>query len=132
MANLGKAGDIKEVKEGFAKNYLIPKALAVLPGDKKAQELRESIISINKQKKEKASGIEEKAKSIEGKKYVFVVKTDAKGNPYSSVTPKEIARKIGIDENLVKVHFKKIGIFPLKIEFGKNIESNVEIVIKNK
>lgn len=132
IPNLGRSGETKEIKEGYAKNYLIPQKLGATPGSSLAKEVQNTIGSKKKEIKAKADDMKEKAANIQGKKFVFSVATDTKGNPYSSVGPKEIAEKLGIEERLVKEHFKKVGTFDLKIEFSKDITSNVKIEIKNK
>ena len=131
VPGLGQAGQVKTVRPGFGRNFLIPQKLAVLPGNPEAVQL-----AISKKEKE-LKGVEKektqasKLASIEGKKFVFKAKADAKGKLYGSIGPKEIAQKIGVDEaQVLNKHFKKIGIFPLEIELDKDLKTKVEIVIE--
>lgn len=131
VPGLGQAGQVKKVRPGFGRNFLIPQKLAVLPGNPEAVQL-----AANKKGKVLKGTEKEKTQalrlaSIEGKKFIFKAKADAKGKLYGSIGPKEIAQKIGIDESLLlDKHFKKIGVFPLEIGSGKDLKAKVEIVIE--
>lgn len=129
VEGLGRVGELRDVKKGFARNFLLPKKLAVTLSDPRATELL-------KQKKEKNIKVEQKQKSqaeilatVAEKKFIFYVKADKKGKLYGSIGPKEIAKKIGIDEKLIDKHFKEIGEYGLEIVSGKN-KTLVKIEIK--
>jgi large subunit ribosomal protein L9 len=129
VEGLGKTGELKDVKEGYARNFLLPKKLAVISSDPRAMELL-------KQKKEKNIEVVQKQKSqeeilakIAGEKFTFQAKADKKGKLYGSIGPKEIAKKIGIDERLIDKHFKETGVYDLEIVSGKN-KTLVKIEIK--
>jgi len=128
VANVGEAGQIKDVRPGFARNFLLPKKLVVLQNDpiaqelfkKKSQEKEEEIVKQNKQNK-----ILEK---VSKKSFTFKVKADNKGKLYGSVGPKEISKKTGLGEQLFKVHYKELGKFRLPVTIaGKKAEILIEI-----
>lgn len=130
VTNLGKAGEIKEVKEGYGRNFLLAKSLAVLPGDPKAKDILLSKAESSKEKKEKAANLAEQASALNGKEFKFKVKTDDKGNLYGSLGPKEIAGELGVSTNLIKDHYKKIGTYDLEVKFDAQNVSKVKIVIE--
>jgi large subunit ribosomal protein L9 len=130
VEGFGRIGELKDVKEGYGRNFLLPKELAVILSDPRATELL-------KQKKEKNIQVEQKQKTqteilakIAGKKFTLLAKADKKGKLYGSIGPKEIAKKIGIDEKLINQHFKEIGEYDLEIASGKN-KTLVKIEIKS-
>lgn len=132
VPNLGNIGEIKDVKEGFAYNFLIPQQKAVLPNDPKAKEILSSKQVKKKEEKVKEEDIKEKFTKINGEKFVFAAKADEKGHLYGSIGPKEIAEKTDLREQLFKDHFKKVGIYPLKINLGKEMTAEIKIEIKKK
>lgn len=127
VPSLGKKGEIKEVKPGYARNFLF-NGRAVLLNDPKALVLQKE----RKEAKEKES-VKEKEKSanlekISGKKFTFMAKADKKGKLYGSIGPKEIGEKLGIDESLITKHFKEAGVFDLALEFGgQKVTYQIEI-----
>lgn len=132
VPSLGNAGQIKDVKEGFALNFLIPSKKAVLTTDPRAAEIL--ALKNEKKKEEKIKGeiTKEKFDKITGKTYIFKTKADDKGHLYGSIGPKEMATEIGVDEALIKEHFKQVGIYPLEINFGKDLMAKIKIEIKKK
>jgi large subunit ribosomal protein L9 len=74
VKGLGRKGELKEVPDGYARNFLFMKKLAVIPSDaqtkKIIQEKKVHQQEVNKTKAE----IEAKAKAMDGKKFVFVSK----------------------------------------------------------
>lgn len=130
IKNVGKKGERKEVKEGFARNYLLKQNLAVLPGEDAAQKVLAEINQRQELKQEKKHKLVELAKNIEGKTFNFKLKVDKKGHPYGSIGAKEIAKETGIPEKYINAHFKEIGIFELPIDFSQGVVSKVKISIQ--
>ncbi len=127
VANIGKAGEIKEVKTGFARNFLINKNLAVLPGDSRAKDLIKTKEEHHQKEEEKKQRQDDLLAKISGKKFTFKVKADKKGKLYGSIGPKEIGKATGLDEKLIKEHFKEIGTFNLEI---KSLEKTAKIIVE--
>lgn len=135
--DLGKSGEIVLVKAGYARNFLIPKKLAVaatlntLKTQEKLQKER-SVRSVQERKE-----AEEIAKIIEQMSLSITVKVDAEGKMYGSVSPQDIMdlfekhnikltkRNIGI-----KKHIKEIGTIeiPVKLKEGVEIKVLLQIV----
>ena len=130
IKNLGKTGEVKDVKEGYAHHFLIPGGLAALPGNNQGKELRSEIAKKNLNQKAKSDEVKEIAAGLHGKTFIFNVKTDVKGHPYAAISPKEIAEKLGVDARFVRDHFKQIGVFPLIINFTPTVQAEVKIEIR--
>ncbi len=95
--NLGYAGDVKKVANGFGRNYLIPQKMAILatPGAlKQAETVREIGERRRAQEMEDAKAI---ANQIKDLVLVFERRSGEMGKLYGSVTPKDIAEKIKED-----------------------------------
>ena len=128
--NLGQKGEMKEVKDGYGLNFLIPQGFAVLPNDPRVKDLLLAKKEISVKKTKEAEEIQELADRINGKKFVFQVKADKNGKIYGSLGPKEIAEKIGVVEKLIKIHYKELGKYELNLELDSAHKVKVQIVVE--
>lgn len=130
VPNLGQSGETKEVKPGYARNFLLPKSLAVLPGDPQAQE----IIAQKSAKQKEAAQEKEKQltalKNLEGQKIIFSVRVNKKGVPFKTIQAKDIAKKLKIDEKFVEAQpIKKIGEHQVLIKAGVS-QAKIGVVLE--
>jgi large subunit ribosomal protein L9 len=133
-----KKGDIKEVSDGYARNYLLPRglALAASPGAVKAA----MKISEDRDKKRVRQHDEyvELAKQINGKEIHFSGKSSAKGTLHGSITAGDIAEKlskmINMDVDRKKIDLKsslhKLGSHEVDIVFAKDAAARITVVIE--
>ena len=133
---LGQIGDVVKVKNGFARNYLIPqkKALRANKENKeKFQKIKDELILKNKKVVDQSKEI---LKKIENKEIIFIRNASDNGQLYGSVSPKDISnyfneKKIDIKPSNINLHssIKKIGIYDLNVklhaEVGCNLKLNV-------
>jgi len=128
VPNLGTSGAIVEVKEGYARNFLIPKAMAALRQDPKAQQI---LYDTAQKKKEQHLKEGENGKIIadlDGKEIVFKVKANKKGKPYFSIKPADIAKKLKIDEHFIEsTPLEDLGEYEVVIKAGS---SEVKLKVK--
>ena len=94
IPNLGDAGDIKEVAEGYARNYLLPRKMVILAdaSSSKAVEHQDKLIKKKKEKRKKMS--EKLAGSIQGLELTIGVHVGEEGKLFGSVTAQDIAKKL--------------------------------------
>ena len=94
VPKLGEAGTIQEVKPGFARNYLIPKGMAVLAtaGEVKTAEHNAGVKARKIAKQE--SQLQSLADKIEGKRLEFTVRAGEGGRLYGSITAGDIADEL--------------------------------------
>ncbi len=133
---LGQIGDIVKVKNGFARNYLIPQKKALRANNEnkeKFQKIKDELISKNREIIEKSQKV---IKEIEKKEIIFVRNASDNGQLYGSVSPKDISnyfieKKVDIKPANINLHssIKKIGIYDLNVklhaEVGCNLQLNV-------
>lgn len=137
VKNVAKAGDIKEVSDGYARNFLLPKKLALVNKPGAANSVKAIIEA--KTEIEQAKKV---AAQIEGKEVSIFVKMGAKDRMHGSVTAANIAdelknvtgqevdkRKIDLAEPI-----KTLGDYDIPIKLLKNIEPKIKlhIVVKEK
>ncbi|MFZ5945001.1 MAG: 50S ribosomal protein L9 [Bacillota bacterium] len=121
---LGKKGQIVEVKEGYARNFLLPKNLAVEANEGNVRELdRQKKIKADKAEKERQEA-EKLAEKINKVVVTLRVKSGENGKLFGAVTSKDIA------DNLNKEH--KINIDKRKVELTENIKSIGDYDVKIK
>ena len=137
VAKLGSAGDVVTVKDGYARNFLLPRGAAIawtLGGEKQIEGIRRAraareIRDIDHAKEIKAA--------LEAVKVSVAVKTGTAGRLFGSVTDKDIAAaiktatKLDIDRHNIKTtgHIKKTGNYTVKVSLGHNIVASVAISV---
>lgn len=137
VKNLGKEGDIVEVKEGYARNYLIPKKMAVeaTPGNlSQIEKLRKKRAMREAKELEEAKALQSK---IEGMVLTFSKKAGETGKLYGSVTAREIAEAISatlgfeFDRKYLELPepLKDLGKHNVKVNLGKGISAIIMVDI---
>lgn len=137
VKKLGKKGDLIEVKDGYARNALLPKGLAV---EANAVTLNQKKLEEQQTEKKKAQELEqakEIANKIDNKEITIGVKTGEGGRVFGSVTAKEITDQLkaafGIEIDKKKVQLKSpikaIGSQKVAIKLHPEVTANVNVNI---
>lgn len=138
VKGLGKAGDVKDVADGYGRNYLIPNKLAVVatPSElKKAAGLKAAA----RQKEERvAKGIRALADRIAGTEVTIRAKVGEQHRLYGSITSADIAealeKEIGqqIDKRKVELGepIKQVGTFKVPIHLAPGVEPKVTVHVE--
>jgi len=137
VAGLGSAGDVVTVKDGFARNFLLPRGNAIawsLGGEKQIQSIRRARSAREIRDIDHAKEIKAK---LESTTITTKVKVGAKGVLFGSVTDKDVAAAIksavaiDIDRHSIKTkgHIKKIGDHEVKVSLGHNVVATVNVSV---
>ncbi len=133
---LGKKYEIKEVSDGYARNFLIPRGLAKLATAKnikiakikKEEELRKAEEQLRK--------VQKMAAQIEGQEITISLKTGEKGQLFESVTSQMVSKKLaemGFDIKKSQIEIpkpiKEIGEYPVKINFEHGLEAEIKVIV---
>ena len=116
VKGLGKKGELCNASDGYARNFLFPKNLAVEANAQNMSELK------NREQAEKykiateTAAAKANAEKLSGKTIKITAKAGANGKLFGSVTSKELSEKIA-DEFGIKVDKKKIAVDDIK-QFG--------------
>ena len=116
VSGLGQKGDVKEVKNGYAANYLLPNKLAQLATDANLK-LHEQKISQREKKKARANRANSRAAhELDGISITIKAKADESGTLYGSISPKTVLKVLkeqgfNLKESHIEMdeHIKKIG-----------------------
>ena len=134
VEKLGLVGTVVKVKEGFARNYLLPEGLAVKATKHNLQVVEKKIKVIREKELEEKENASEVAKKLEGASINIEVRASDDGKLFGSVTEKEIAESLkekgfDIDKSKVKMdeHFKYLGVYNVIIKLHAMVQVEVKI-----
>ncbi len=139
IKSVGKKGQILNAADGYARNYLLPKKLAVIADATNLNELKTKQ-EANKYKKDmsmaSAKELSEKMKNYE---LTFKIKAGENGKTFGSVTAKDIAdelnkkyfvevdkKKIGLTEAI-----KNLGIYHVEIKLFEGISGTIKVIVES-
>lgn len=133
---VGKKYDVKDVSDGHARNFLIPRGLAK-PANKESLEWLEVQKEILRKKAEDdLKETEVRASSIDGMELVIPVKIGDEGQLFESINALKIyerLKELGFDirksQIVLENPIKEIGEFPVKIHFSHNLEVEIRVIV---
>ncbi|MBA62733.1 MAG: 50S ribosomal protein L9 [Planctomycetaceae bacterium] len=133
--NLGRPGDIVEVKPGFANNYLIPQGLATVANEHHKRMIEKHRAKIRAQQEARLAGFREIADKINDESVTIESKANEEGVLYGSVGIAEIvgalrAKDLNVNNEhvLLDGQIKEHGLFPVVIRLHQDIE-NAELKV---
>lgn len=137
VKTLGHQGDVVEVSEGYARNFLFPQHLAV-EATEGAVKARDDKARGEKRKAKKAEKDEKKAAAaLDGAEVIITAKAD-KGTLYGAVGAKEVAEQLKKDGKKVKpdwIEFastKEAGTYEATVTFPSGFDATINIIIEAK
>jgi large subunit ribosomal protein L9 len=136
VAQLGSRGDVVKVAEGYGRNFLLPKKLAIeATAANKAVIEQMKASAVRKSAKEK-SDAELLAKQYEGVSLTFTRKAGEHDALFGSVTSSDIAHELEgrgfkIDRRKIELHqpFKTIGEYNVPIKLHKEVTTNIKVTV---
>ena len=140
IEKLGKAGEVIKVKDGYARNFLIPQGfvLEVTPANLRSleQEKKQKQLQQEKVKKE-AEGL---AGQLSGMSCTVTAEASDDDKLYGSVTAADIARAIEIEKNikidkksvLLEEPIQALGIFEVSVKFHPEVTTKVRVWVTRK
>lgn len=136
VPNLGDAGDIKDVADGYARNYLIPRNLVLIANDssKKAMEHQKKLIKIKKEKRKKDS--EKILDKISGLELTIKAQVGEEGKLFGSITSMDIAKELNsqgftIDKRKIQLEnpIKQEGEYEVSIKLDEGLIAQVKVIV---
>jgi len=138
VRGLGRAGEIKDVADGYARNYLLPKGLAIEATGGELKLLAQERQS-EKTKKDRAHrDAEELAARLGEVTLVFKLKAGEQGKTFGSVTAKEVAdalkkeAKAEIEKTKIVLHepLRSLGVHKVEVRLLSDVRANVTVAIE--
>ena len=136
VQNLGNVGDIKDMANGYARNFLIPGGYAEVV-TKAAMEQAEKIkIKKEEQAKEDLTKAEGMAEKLEGVSVEIKAKTDESGKLYAAIKPEEISKELvakgfNVNKNkiIIEKPIKEVGDYEVAINLDHGLEVRIEVMV---
>ncbi len=132
----GKKGDIIEVSEGYAKNFLLKKNLAEPATAASMNEALQKKQALEFHKAEELKVMQALAASLKGKKITLAIKTGENGKLFGSVTSAQIAQELaaaGFDVDkkkiLLKEPIKTLGTYTVNIRLMEKVETEITVEV---
>ncbi|MBL8913844.1 MAG: 50S ribosomal protein L9 [Archangium sp.] len=135
--NLGKSGELVTVKEGYARNYLLPRNLAMLASSANVKQLEheKKVIELRQQKLKGSA--QEQAKKLEGVKVVIKRKVGEQDKLFGSVTALDIAEALAaaghkLDRRLIHLPepIKAIGAFEVEMRLHRDVVAKLNVAVE--
>lgn len=134
VKGLGKKGDLVNASDGYARNFLLPKNLAVAADAQNVTEMKNAQASKQFKYDTEKAAAQADAEKLNGETLEMKAKAGVNGKLFGSVTAKEIAQKIkadyGIDVNKRKIkvgEIKAFGTYEAVIRLFQGVEATVKV-----
>jgi large subunit ribosomal protein L9 len=136
VKHVGKVGDVVEVSPGYARNYLVPKGLAVEPTKanlKRVEARRQEIEKIERERREQQAAL---IKQLEGKDVTLERKANEQGKLYGAISATDIARalqgegfNIHADDIELPGKLDQINTYNVRVRFAEDLATDVKVYV---
>jgi len=137
VPNLGKIGDVVRVKPGYARNYLLPRGLAVEASPKNLHVLehQKRVIAAKADREHKSA--EASAQRLEGVQITVRARAGEEGRLFGSVTNMDVERLLAdkgfqVDRRriLLDEPIKQLGTYPITVQVGRAARATVQLTVE--
>jgi len=136
VEKLGHLGDVVEVKEGYARNYLIPQGIAVEPTEGNMKAIEKERIRQAEIRRLARLEIEKLSDRVSGAEITITALVNEQGHLFGSVGEVEITKalqekgfEVKSDHVVLDGHFRALGSYDVKLNLGQSIEADVKLYI---
>jgi large subunit ribosomal protein L9 len=136
VAKLGQIGDVVRVKDGFARNYLLPRRKALRATEENRARFQAMKIDLEARNLEQRGEAEKVAQKLEGQSFTVLRQAAEGGQLYGSVSPRDLAsligaRGFGIDRSQVALNtpIKMIGMYKVPLSLHPEVEVTVSVTV---
>ena len=132
----GKKGDVVEVADGFGRNFLIKKGLAVVATASSVHEAQQKKESAAFHKAEEVKALKALAASLDGKSVVLKIKTGENGKTFGSISSTHVAAalaEMGFDIEKKKIKMesaKTLGSYPAEVRLMEGVTAKITVVVQ--
>lgn len=138
VKNLGREGEIKEVSDGYARNFLIPKGLATEATKGNLKEIEEKAIRLQKQKDREKIEAQALVERLDGKSVKIAARVGGGDKLFGAVTAREISEainkefKVKLDKKKVDLGdpIKHLGEYPVKLKIYPSLQAQIMVRVE--
>ena len=136
VPNLGKQGDLVEVKPGYGRNYLLPNGLATIPSEHNLRLLERYKQRVQQAREARMADLKVLAEQIQRTTITIEANANEEGHLYGSVGAPEIskalkAKNLPVDPEMVRLEgpIRECALFAVKLNLGHDIETEVKVLV---
>ncbi len=137
MEKLGKAGSVVKVADGYARNYLIPRNMAIMANKNNLKKLETIKTEAEQKELEATNALKALAQQVDGTELVFRRKADENDHLYGSVSDNDIANELNekgfeVHKSMIRgeKHIKAIGTYDIEIQFASEISASIRVMVE--
>lgn len=136
IGKLGWLGDVVEVNEGYARNYLLPQGLARVATEANIKSIAKEKSKRAERRLKERDRLEKAAQTVDGAEAVVAARANEQGVLFGSVAQRQIAanlREQGFEvaDEVVQLpeHIKHVGTHPVTLKFGPELTAQVSVTV---
>ncbi len=136
IRKLGWLGDVVDVTEGYARNYLLPQGLAKVATEGNIRAIAKAKAERAEQRMKERKRLETAAEAVDGAEAVLAAKANEHGVLFGSITDRMIAANLreqgfAVADEVVKLpeHIKQVGAHSVTLKFADDVTATVNVVV---
>src|SRR5438876_2680375 len=136
VANLGRQGDLVEVKPGYGRNYLLPHGLATIPTEHNLRLLDRYKARVQQAREARIADLRVLAEQIQRVTVTIEANANEEGHLYGSVGAPEVSKalktqNLNVEPDAVRLEglIKECGLYEIKLALGHEIESIIKVLV---
>jgi large subunit ribosomal protein L9 len=134
VPNLGKQGELVEVKPGYGRNYLLPRGLATVPSEHNLRLLERYKQRVQQAREARVADLKALSEQIARTPITIEANANEEGHLYGSVGPNEVAqalraKNLMVEPDMVRMEgpIRGTGLYAVKLNLGYEIETEVKV-----
>ncbi len=140
VANVARAGEVKEVADGYGRNFLIPQKLALLARPEVMHNIGAQIEAKARSQAQTGTELRELAGHLEGREIILQARTGGTNQLYGSITAADIATELEsatgfiVDKKKIELgeSIRHLGSYEVAIRLAKEIVPKIKIMVTEK
>lgn len=137
VKSLGKKGDVVDINDGYARNFVLPKKLGIEANNKNMNDLKLKKANDEKIAKEQLEAAKEFAKEMEQEEVVLSIKAGEGGKTFGSISNKEIAqgykqqqgKEIDKKKIILPEPIKSFGVFEVGVKLHPSVTGKLKVKV---
>ena len=134
VEHLGRTGDVVDVKPGYARNYLLPRGMAVLVTKSNIAEVERARAQAIAEEEARVAGLKDMGNKLADVSVTIEGKANEDGHLFGSVNASQIAaalreKDIAVDDKMVRLEnpLKEIGVYDVTIHLHADVEAPIKV-----
>jgi large subunit ribosomal protein L9 len=135
LSKLGRAGDLVEVADGYARNYLLPRNLAFLATPENEKRIRAERKCLEARELERLDSLKELGAALSGRSVTIGARANEEQKLFGSVGADEIVESLrsehGVEiepgQVLMEEHIRQLGVYDVKLRLAPDTETEIKV-----